>query len=103
MVSGPVAHTGYGYPDARQAPVVPVARTNALAVISLVSSLIGWIICVGSIAGIVMGVIALNQIRRNPQAGRGLAIAGIIAGIVGVMLWLILLIIGAMSPTKSST
>lgn len=65
----PSARPGYGPPAAQPAPAGQVARTNVLAVISLISSLVGWIVCVGSIAGIVLGVIAMNQIRRKPQAG----------------------------------
>ena len=100
--SDPSARPGYGSPDTQRAPAGQIVRTNTLAVISLISSLVGWIICVGSIAGIVLGVIAVNQIRRKPQAGRGLAIAGIIAGILGVIFWLIFVIYTAAHPVHRS-
>jgi serine/threonine protein kinase, bacterial len=99
--SDPSSGPGYGYPDTQQAPAGQVTRTNALAVIALISSLVGWIVCVGSIAGIVLGVIAVNQIRRKPQAGKGLAIAAIVAGIIGVLFWLIFVIYSAAHPETS--
>jgi hypothetical protein len=57
------------------APVV-VRRTNALAILSLVAAF------VASIVGVVIGVIALGQIRTSGESGRGLAIAAIIIGIL---------------------
>jgi hypothetical protein len=58
------------------------SSTNRLAIWSLVSSGIGILCGIGSIVGIVFGVIALNQIRRTNEGGRGLAIAGIAVGAV---------------------
>lgn len=55
----------------------PYAQTNALAVVSLVTSVII------APAGLVTGLIALNQIRRTQERGQSLAIAGIsIAGAI---------------------
>ena len=59
------------------------AETNSLAIASLVASGIGILpfICgLGSIIGIVLGVVALNQIKTSGEGGRGLAIAGIAVG-----------------------
>jgi uncharacterized membrane protein len=57
--------------------------TNKQAIWSLVASGIGILCGIGSIVGIVLGVIALNQISRRPnEGGRGLAIAGIALGAV---------------------
>ncbi|WP_314148264.1 DUF4190 domain-containing protein [uncultured Leifsonia sp.] len=60
----------YGY---AQAP-----RTNTLAIVSLVSAF------VVSIVAVITGHIALAQIRRTGEAGRGMALAGLIIGYVGV-------------------
>ena len=49
-------------------------RTSTLAILSLVAAF------VASIAGVVLGVIALLQIRRSGEAGAGLAIAAIVVG-----------------------
>ncbi|MEO8222608.1 MAG: thioredoxin domain-containing protein [Specibacter sp.] len=48
--------------------------TNTLAIVSLVSSFF-----VG-LAGVITGHIALNQIKRTGEEGRGLAIAGLVIG-----------------------
>jgi predicted acyltransferase len=60
-----------------------------LAIGSLVASAAGILCCVGSIIGVVLGVIALNQIKQNQEGGQGLAIAGIVVGGVGLLLGLI--------------
>ena len=44
-----------------------------------------WICGLGSLAGVVLGVIALSQIKRSRQQGRGLAIAGIVLGALGLL------------------
>ena len=49
-------------------------RTNTLAILSLVAAF------VASFVGVVLGIVALLQIRRSGDAGRGLAIAAIIIG-----------------------
>jgi hypothetical protein len=70
-------YPGYGYPQ-------PTTGTNGLAIASLILAFL----C--SLAGLVCGIIALNQIRNRPQAGRGLAIAGIVVScisIVGGIAW----------------
>jgi hypothetical protein len=51
-------------------------KANTLAVASLLLGVIG-ITVIGAILGIVLGILALGQIRRTGQRGRGLAIAGL--------------------------
>jgi hypothetical protein len=54
---------------------------------------IGWLI---PVVGVVLGVVALNQIKRTNQQGRGMAIAGISIGgvaIVAIVLAVVALII----------
>jgi hypothetical protein len=66
------------------------SSTNRLAIWSLVSSGIGMLCGIGSIVGIVFGVIALNQINgRTNEGGRGLAIAGIALGAVTLVVLVI--------------
>ena len=58
-------------------------RTNALAIVSLVSSLVGLVVWfLAPIAGIITGHIALGQIKRTGEAGQGMAMAGLIIGYV---------------------
>ncbi len=58
--------------------------TNGLAIASLVSGVLGFL-CLTAIAAVVLGVVALGQIRRTGKKGKGLAIAGIVLGV----LWLL--------------
>ena len=76
---------GFDYPS-------PQAGTNTMAISSLVASVVGLLCGVGSIVGIVLGVLALNQIKKTRQAGYGLAIAGIVVGVATLiisMIWAI--------------
>lgn len=75
---------GY-YPGYPQAP----AGTNSLAIFSLVASVIGLLCGVGSIIGIVLGAIALRQIKRTGQQGYGLAVAGIVVGVASLIISLV--------------
>jgi hypothetical protein len=75
--------------------VVPAygARTNSLAVASLVAGIAAWVICpvIGAILAIIFGFMARNQIKTTGEAGGGMALAGIILGFahiaVGVLVF----------------
>jgi len=62
-------------------------RTNGLAVASLVLGLV-WVYGVGSLLAIIFGASAQKQIDASAgtQAGRGMATAGIVLGIIGLVL-----------------
>uniref|UniRef100_UPI0013E3F01B DUF4190 domain-containing protein n=1 Tax=Microbacterium sp. CPCC 204701 TaxID=2493084 RepID=UPI0013E3F01B len=67
-------------------------KTNVLAIVSLVASIVGFIgllPIIGSIGAIITGHISLNQIKTNGENGRGMALAGTIVGYVGLGLWII--------------
>ncbi len=72
-------------PTAR-APV----RTSGLAIASLICSCAGLIFgFLGTIPGIICGLKASSQIKRNPGlGGKGLATAGLITGCVLSLLWI---------------
>ena len=80
-VSVPQQHVVYYHPAA---PTHPAAKTNVLAIISLISGIAAfplylfWIGPLLSITSLVTGYIALPEIRRNGENGRGLALGGII-------------------------
>lgn len=64
-------------------------KTNALSIVSMISSIVGfiWILpIIGSIAGVIMGHISLTQIKRTGEKGRGMALAGLIVGYAGLAL-----------------
>jgi hypothetical protein len=71
----PVA--SYGAAPAYSQDYRPVAPTNVLAIVSLVTSLVGI-----HLAGIITGHIALKQIARTGEQGKGMAQAGLIIGYV---------------------
>jgi hypothetical protein len=84
---GPPSYPGgyYATPDYRVQP-----GTNGLAIASLISSFTGFLCCaVGSIVAIVLGVVALNQIKQTRQEGYGLAVTGIVIGVGTLVVFLI--------------
>lgn len=65
-----------------------------MAIASLVCSLASPLCCsVLSLVGIILGVVALNQIKQTGEQGRGLALAGIIIGVALVVLTAIALVV----------
>jgi hypothetical protein len=67
--------------------------TNGLAIAALVLGIL-WLYWVGSILAVIFGHIALSQIRHTRQGGRGLAIAGLVLGYVGLGLLVLLIVVG---------
>ncbi len=67
-------------------PTPATAKTSGLAVASLVTGLFFWCFLVPGIVAIVLGHVALDQIDRSGGAvtGRGMAVAGIVLGWVGI-------------------
>ena len=69
-------------------PTAPVgAKTNTLAIVSLV---LAFFVSLGAV---ICGHIALSQIKRTGENGRGLAIAGLVLGYLGLVGGLILSIV----------
>jgi len=104
---GPPAYgqqpTGYGYQTG--------PRTNGLAIAALVLGIAGLVFyaCgVASILALVFGYMSRGQIDRDPanQTGRGMAIAGIIMGWIGVAIfvifWVVIIIVGVTTDNNSS-
>lgn len=71
------------------------AKTNVLAIVSLIASIAGIVIAwgIGSIVGIICGHISLNQIKKTGEEGRGMAVAGLIVGYIGLALAILSVII----------
>jgi hypothetical protein len=78
--------SGYGYPGYPSYGYGTVQKTNGLAVASLVCSLL-WVFGLGAILAVIFGFIARSQIKRSDHAqrGKGLALAGIIIGVLGLV------------------
>ncbi|MCG7597019.1 DUF4190 domain-containing protein [Mycobacterium sp. PSTR-4-N] len=76
-----------GYPGADYGYGPPAPQgTNTMAIASLVASILGVCCGIGSIVGIVLGILAINQIKETRQAGHGLAVAGIAVGAVTLVI-----------------
>ena len=75
-------------PAYAQPAYAPARPWNVLSIVSLVASLIGF-----GIVGIITGHIALGQIKKTGEQGRGLALAGAIIGYVAVAAGIIFFII----------
>jgi hypothetical protein len=85
---GPGPHHPYGpWQPGPWAPYPPVRSTNGFAIAALICGLVGLVSYgLGGVLGIVFGIVGLRQIRQDGQAGRGLAIAGIVVGAVTLAL-----------------
>lgn len=79
-----------GYPMA--------AKTNTMAIVSLISSILGFtaVPVLGSIVGVITGHLSLRQIRETGENGSGLAKAGLIIGYV-VLALTVLAVIAAIA------
>src|SRR5262245_57704151 len=76
-------------PDCREPVQAPqagggAARTSGFAVASTVLALVGAFTLIGTVAAVVLGLVALVSVARNPGrvAGAGYAVFGIVAGVV---------------------
>jgi len=58
---------------------------NTLAVVSLASAVTGF----GAAAAVITGHVSLAQIKKSQESGRGLAIAGVVAGYTVIGLWIL--------------
>ena len=84
------------YPPAM---VVYAPRTNSLAVASLVSGILSWLLCpfLGAVLAVIFGHVARGQIKQSGEGGGGMAIAGLVLGyvnlgltVLGIVIWIFL-------------
>src|SRR4051812_37002466 len=62
-------------------------RTSLAAVMSLVCGILGCIPLITSILAVLLGIVGIVVTRDPRRTGRGLAIAGLILGLIGVVGW----------------
>ena len=90
-----------------QGTVAPAGKTNGLAIAALVLGIASFLppFAICSIPAIILGVIALNQLKKEPAVeGKGMAMAGLICGSIVLFLWICLIIFGiVVAITDSST
>jgi hypothetical protein len=66
---------------------VPAQRTNGLSIAAFVMSLVGF-----SFVAAILGHVAMGQIKRTGDGGKGLAIAAVVIGWVSfasILFWLL--------------
>ena len=78
---------GYGQPAFASAP-----KTNTFAIVSLVASIAGLFTGITFLIGIIFGHLSLSQIKKSGENGRGMAIAGLIIGYIGLVVGIIVTI-----------
>lgn len=91
----PQAHSPYGplpYQPWTQGytPFTFSAPVNGLAIGALV---LGILCCLPGV-GLVLGLVALSQIRRRGERGRGMAIAGSVLSSIGIAVWVAMIATG---------
>ena len=83
--------------------ITPVPRTNTMALTGMIMGILsitcGMCCCYGmpfNILGIIFSLVALSQIRNDPQAeqGRPLAIAGLMLSVLSIVLSVLFVILG---------
>jgi len=85
-VTHPGHYAPYGYPAAPYGHTqVPMDGFAIAALACGVAGLVFLAPVIGSILGIVFGIIALNRVRQTGQRGHGLAVAGIVTGAIGLL------------------
>lgn len=77
-----------------------------MAIAALVTTLAGgFFACgIGFLVGPILGMVALGQIKQSGESGRGMAIAGIVVGGIGLLLvvaYVVFLVAVATSASSS--
>ena len=84
-----------GHPYTGQPVQYVIARPyNGLAIASMVLGIV-WVYWIGSILAVIFGHVALANIKKTGQQGRGMAIAGLVLGYVGLALLGLVILVAA--------
>jgi hypothetical protein len=96
-------------PPSQFPPPMYVTQSSTLAIVSLITGILGWIgfIGIGPIIAIITGHMARNEINKSGGriTGSGMATAGLVLGyinlglsIIGLCIFLAFLVLGLGSP-----
>jgi hypothetical protein len=89
-----------GYPPAAYQQAQPA--TDGLAIASMVLGIV-WALWIGSILAVIFGHVALGRIQREGKAGRGMAIAGLVLGYIGVGFLVIIIVLNVIAAATHSS
>jgi len=84
--------------------VAPLRKTNGFGVAGMILGIVSFCFCCCyglpfNVLGLIFSIIALVQIRNNPQRydGQGMAIAGLVLSIVSLCLFILMGLLGKLS------
>jgi hypothetical protein len=85
-----------GPPAYPASTLAPIPTDNNMALSSLIVGCLSLVCCQPlAIVGIILGAMALNQIKSDPnKTGRGLAIAGIAVSIAAIVITALIMLLG---------
>ena len=81
---------GYAQPGQYSPP--PPTATDGLSIAALVTGILGL-----GVVPIVLGIFGLKRTKANGTSGRGFAIAGIVLGGIGIVVWVVAIAIGLLA------
>jgi hypothetical protein len=67
--------------------VVQSAKTNVFAIVALITGILGM-----AVVPVVFGHISLSQIKKTGEQGRGMAIAGLVLGYLGILAYVVIIL-----------
>ena len=89
-----------GYPPGVVHYAAP-GRTSGLAIASMVLGIL-WLYWIGSILAVIFGHIAISQAGKDPTVkGRGMAIAGLVLGYIGVATLVLTIVVTSLGTTSN--
>ncbi|PZE20200.1 DUF4190 domain-containing protein [Paenibacillus xerothermodurans] len=80
-------------PQQRFQPPPANSKSIAAMVLGILSIVIPYIGLIIGIVAIIFSAISLKEIKRTGEQGRGMAIAGLVCGIIGTLIYGIILLI----------
>jgi Domain of unknown function (DUF4190) len=93
------AQPAQGYGGWQVPPYTPRATTNGLAVAALILGVLGFF-GISLVLSIILGCVALSQIKRRGQRGKAAAIIGIVLSVVWAGLLILVIVLAIRSEPK---
>jgi hypothetical protein len=84
---------------------MPRPKNNSLAVAALIcglSQILFWFLLVPGVLAFIFGLVSLKQMSQRGEAGRGMAVTGVVLGAVGVLISILIYIAAASVGSHSS-
>jgi len=78
---------GMGYPAQPGMPPPGAPRSNGWALASLICGIAGCVPLITSLCAVIFGIVGIRKANATHAGGKGMAIAGLILGILGLIAW----------------